>query len=435
MEIIILGQNPISGSIQCGGAKNLAIKVIIGSILTRSVVKLYNIPNIHDVDCSLAMCRAVGMKIAYEEKALILDARNLSIDKINMNTITSRMPILFLTALLNFFDEVTVPSPAGCDLGNRKLNFHVQILEKFGHRIEEYSDKIVGMKKPGTLEGVRIELPYPSVGATETALFASVLAKGTSIINNIAIEPEIKSLVLFLQGCGAKIIYTGERELTIEGVCELNGTNFEVDGDRIEAASWACLACAADGKVAVSGINIEHLSTFLGIYRSFGGDFKLISKETIEFSRAKTGIKPVFLETGPYPQLSTDYQPIISSVLVLSSGNSVLHETLFDNRLGYLDFFSSFNVSSTKYTQCIGNYCHFRDKQSLHSAIINGSLELHSPTSPIHVDTIRSGFAYIILAAIANGSTQIKNMKIVERGIEKLYEKLELVGVQYRLLR
>ena len=429
MEILkIEGPCEIRGSVECGGAKNLTIKLIIASILTRSLVKLYNVPDIHDVSCALKLCELAGTKVERTGSTLSIDTRELLSGKLKTKNITSRTPVLYLSVLLHFFEEVEVPLPGGCHLGSRNLDIHIEILKKFGCRVEELDTSILATR-PEKILGTSFELPIPSVGATETALFLSVLAKGKSILRGIALEPEIHSLILFLQACGAKIAYTGERELTIEGA-ELSGIEFEIPGDRLEAASWACLACASGGEIEVSGINPEHLSTFLGIYRLLGGGFKLTGKQKIKFYR-NGEISPLFLETGPYPKLSTDYQPVLAAVLSVANGSSILHETLFDNRLSYLKVFSEFGISSTSYTECIGSACRFKGAW-IHSAVINGTPKLLAPNNLIQPDSIRSGFSYLILACISHGTTTLTGLNIIERGIENLYSKL--TGLSVRLI-
>ena len=429
MEILkITGPCVVNGSILCGGAKNLTTKLIIASILTRSVVRLHNVPNIHDVNCALKLCELAGTKIKRLNSTLSIDTTELKSSNLKMNQVTSRTPVLYLSALLHFFNEVSVPLPSGCPLGSRSLDIHVQILQQFGCVIEEVDNSLHAYRTT-ELIGTSVELPIPSVGATETALFLSVLARGKSILRGIAIEPEINSLILFLQACGAKITYTGERELTIEGT-ELHGIDFEIPGDRIEAASWACLACATGGEIEVSGINPEHLSTFLGVYRAVGGGFALgNNRNSIKFYR-QSEIMPLFLETGPYPQLSTDYQPILASLLAIANGNSRLHETLFSDRLGYLKVFREFGVKATSETGCLGTPCRFNGT-SVHSTVITGNQRLIAPDHVLEIDTIRSGFAYLILACASYGTTHLTKLNIIERGIENLCHKLTMVGVDY----
>lgn len=436
MEILeIDGPSIIKGSIECGGAKNLATKLVIASLLTRSIVELTNVPNIYDIRCAITLCKSVGVCVDFSNGKLTIDARNISSGVIHSDKVTSRMPILYMGVLLHFFNEVVVPVPVGCPLNlkTRKVDLHIKILETFGCEVHETLSQIDAIKKPGRLKGALINLPIISVGATETALMLSVLAEGVTIIRGIAIEPEIRSLILFLQLCGAKISYSGERELTVEGVDSLKGISFRIPGDRLEAASWACMACALNGRIVISGIVPDHLSTFLGVYSMIGGGFRVTSENQMEFFQAGE-LKSIHIETGPYPQLSTDYQPILASILALADGHSVIHETLFDNRLSYLNTFRQFGINYSIHTKCLGKTCQFKNKDSPHSCIITDRpSKIIAPSSIIDVDTIRSGFAYLILAANAHGTTKIRKINIIERGIENLSKKLDSVGVKHRI--
>ena len=182
----------------------------------------------------------------------------------------NRIPILLLGALLHRFREVSVPLLGGCRIGARRVDFHLQALKKFGAVVKETEEGFTA-EAPQGLKGTQIRLPYPSVGATETCLFLSVLAKGRTLISNAAIEPEIEDLMTMLQSMGAIIFRSAGRDIRVEGVPKLHGTRMHILGDRIEAASWASLACATDGEIIVRGVRPEILSTFLSYFQQIGG--------------------------------------------------------------------------------------------------------------------------------------------------------------------
>jgi len=431
-SISIAGGVPAVGSLICGGSKNLALKIIVASILTRSKCRIENIPNILDVVETLHMCEDVGAEVQYDGHVLFIDSAKLSNSNINLREVGGRVSLLYLSVLIHYFDTVSVPLPKGCALGARGIDLHLNIFKKFGLQVDAGAEKCT-LIKMNKLCGTIIELNYPSVGATETALLLSVLASGKSVIKGIANEPEIHYLVLFLQQCGAEIYYTGERELTVEGVEKLNGCDFKVAGDRIEAAGWACMACATNGSIEVDGIEIEQLQTFLGPFMGIGGGFTILDRNKVRFFRKDKLLKPIFVETGPYPMFSTDYQPMLAILMSQANGSSVIHETLFSNRLTYLETLKLFGVLSTASDHCYGRTCRFGGQNYDHSTVITGNTSLTAPSQPIYADTIRSGFAYLISAAIANGSTKINNLKIVKRGIEKLEKKLNSLGMNILL--
>ena len=262
------------------------------------------------------------------------------------------------------------------------------------------------------------------------SIFLAVLAEGRSVISGIAIEPEIYSLISFLQRCGAIIRHVGDRAISIEGVEKLYGNDFFVFGDRLEAAGWACLACASDGEILVEGIEYEKLSSFLGPFMLIGGGFRIVGTDKILFFREKKRLESIFLETGPFPMFSTDYQPLIAILMTIADGSSIIHETLFDNRLTYLYNLGKFGAKFTIDDHCYGNQCRFVNKNSNPSAIINGVERLFSPSDSIKIDTIRSGFAYVMAAIVADGKTELTNIESIMRGYSDLEKKLNQIGVE-----
>lgn len=429
-SIKIRGGARVKGLVRCGGAKNLAPKVMIASIMCRSELTIYNVPEILDTASTIEMCKQIGVKCVLLDRKVVMDSRKLTSNKILENSFGSRLSHLFIGAMIHFLPEVSVPTPSGCHLGNRSIDFHLDVLRKFGLEVKLENGFLTVANRPQKrLNAAFIELPYPSVGATEMSIFLAVLAEGRSVISNIAIEPEISSLISFLQRCGAVIRYVGDRAISIEGVESLKGNDFFVFGDRLEASGWACLACASDGEIVVEGIQYENLSSFLGPFMLIGGGFRIVDSDNILFFREKKVLESIFLETGPFPMFSTDYQPLISILMSIADGSSIIHETLFDNRLTYLHNLCKFGARFTLDDHCYGNQCRFVNKNSNHSAIINGVKKLVAPAQPIEIDTIRSGFAYIMAAIIADGETELVNMANIMRGYSDLEEKLHQIGI------
>jgi UDP-N-acetylglucosamine 1-carboxyvinyltransferase len=429
MEVLkILGQTQIGGSVRCAGAKNLAPKVIIACLLCRSVSIIHNVPNIFDVLSVIDMCRETGAIVDYDGYTLTIDSTNLSSGNIEKDSAKGRISPLYAGILIHFFDKISVPVPYGCELGDRSIDIHLDILTKFGLSVTIEDGKLE-VEKVKNIKSRSIKLPYPSVGATETAIFLSVLSQGRSVIHGIAIEPEIMSLISFLQQCGAIIRHTGDREISIEGVSSLSGSEFTIFGDRLETAGWACLACAADTEIRVDGIEIENMRTFLGPFMMIGGGFRVVADNSILFYRKEKVLRSIFLETGPYPLFSTDYQPLISTLMMIAKGSSIIHETLFNKRLDYLYTLEKFGAEFTLDDHCYGNSCRFAHTNSDHSAIINGVDDLFAPSEIINADTLRSGFAYIIAASIAKGETNISGMNQMMRGYSDIRNKLRKLGV------
>jgi len=419
------GGTPIVGNIQCLGAKNFATKAMVAALLTEEPTQLTNFPDIGDVHITGQMLESIGVKLIYdtENTALHINPKDISTYQVSMpQSGSNRIPILMIGALLNRFGAAEVPLLAGCNIGNRKIDFHIQALELFGAEISESETSFIAKCK-GRLKGCHITLPYPSVGATETCLFLSVKAEGTTVIHNSAIEPEIQELITMLRSMGAIIFTTPERKIIVQGVPTLTGTRMEILGDRIDAASWAVLACASDGDIAVKGIRPDTLNNFLSYYQQVGGGIEFLQPDVIRFFR-RNPLTPAVIETDVYPGFSTDWQQPFAILLTQAKGVSVIHETVYEKRFGYLKALDKLGAETQLTTSCLGNtFCRYKDHNYEHSAIIKGVTPLISNNETIDVPDLRAGLAYVIAAAIAKGTTYINGIQNIERGYGDLIQR------------
>ena len=419
---------PFEGSIKCVGAKNLANKIILASCLANGEVLLYNIPLLREVWITLELLTQTGCRVDYDSIGQVLKVNASSMNN-SMISIPhaglNRMSILLLGVLLHRFDRVFVPIPGGDRIGRRNVDFHLDAVKQFGCQIEISSDGYTITKK-SRLNGCHVQLPYPSVGATENCLFLAVLARGKSVISNVAIEPEIMELISMLQSMGA-IIFVGEnRTLIIEGVSELQPITFQCMGDRIEAVTWAMLACATKGYIKLQGIQYKNLTNFFPYFTKMGGGYKVVDNNTIHFYRKAEHMSPLSFETGVFPGLSTDYQPVISVGLTQAQGVSVVHETVYDNRmLFWNDLNNHFKTNTQLSSQCLGsNYCRFANQDHCHSAVITGPVVYREPKEIVSVPDLRAGMAYVMVAYMTNGETQIGNTRHIEVGYGDLPKRL-----------
>jgi UDP-N-acetylglucosamine 1-carboxyvinyltransferase len=425
----IEGGYPVIGEITCLGAKNFVIKAMAAALLGDTPTRLTNVPAIGDVDITAELLTSIGVTVER------IDSEQLRIDPATMRNSnvpvphsgSNRVPILLLSVLLHRFKTVSVPVVGGCKIGTRGVDFHLDAIRTFGGVVEENEEGYVARRvKP--LKGAQISLPYPSVGATETCLFLGVLAEGNTVISNAAIEPEIMELITMLRAMGA-IIYTSPgREIRIEGVSKLTGTRMVVLGDRIEAASWASLACASDGDVTIHRIRPDTLGNFLSYYRQIGGGFELVGSESIRFFRQST-LRPAIIETDVYPGFSTDWQQPFAILLTQADGISIIHETVYEKRFGYLKDLAALGAKAQITTHCLGaEPCRFRDKNHEHSAIIMG------PTSflaaELTIPDLRAGLAYVISAAIARGVSIIHGADFLERGYGNIVPRLTSMNLK-----
>ncbi len=429
----VKGGNNFSGKIKCGGAKNLSSKAIFATLLSDEVSILDNIPVIGDVEVAQSLLSSIGTKFDFKKNKLTIEPKfdNFIIEPKD-NVIYGRMPILLLAVLIHRNDCVEVPIMDGCKLGSRSINFHSDILKTFGMSIEKSNNKYI-VKRNHKISGQKIHLEFPSVGATEFAVFLSVLADGISYLSNIATEPEIKSLILMLQQMGAKIQWINQNTLLIEGVSKLSGVNFKIMNDRIEVASWAVLAACSNSVIEVEGVDLQHNSTFLGVFQRMGGGLEVTSNG-VKFFKKEKQLHNIKLECGPYPAFSTDYQPMITLMMSQSSGISSIHETLFEDRLSHLKTLEKFGIKSSLIRDCIGNNCKFANKNYYHSALICGETELTAPESIIQAENLRSGITYIIAACISKGTSRIGNISLITRGYENILERLKLLNVDINLI-
>lgn len=428
---IVEGGKPLKGEIQLAGAKNAATKILMASLLTQEECILENFPIIGDTDIALEICRAIGSKIYIEKNTLHIKTPKILNNKVINLSRRNRIPILTLGILLSRVGEGEVQKLGGDKIGPRPVDMHLEALKALGAYIEE-TENSYKAKTNKKLHGAEITLRYPSVGATEQVIMASVLAEGKTVLKNAAMEPEIIDLIKVLQKMGAIIELGVDRVITIYGVDKLNGFKHHIIYDRNEAVSFACLATATNGKVLVKGANQEHLITFLNSLRRIGGEYE-VKKDGILFWRKRTlsGIK---IETDTHPGFMTDWQQPFIVLLTQAHGVSIIHETVYEDRFGYTKELNKMGADIKVVTECLGTLnCRFKDKGFLHSAIVDGPKYLKG--SEINIPDLRAGIATIIAALVAEGESIITGVKEVDRGYEKIDTRLMSLGANIKRVR
>ena len=421
---LVRGGQPVSGRIRSLGAKNFATKAIVAALLADGRTRLLNAPRIGDVEITCDLMRAAGAGISRgADDALEIDATTLRSSHVPVpDSGSNRIPILLLGVLLHRLGEAHVPVVSGCNIGERPVDFHLEAARMFGAAIAVRPDGYPAARR-GPLRACHYRLPYPSVGATESCLYLGVLARGTSIIENVATEPEIIALITMLNAMGGRIQLMPNRELVIEGVDKLYATTFEALGDRIEAASWAALAAATDGEIVVDGIDPSTLINFFGPFNAVGGGVAIEGPRAIRFFR-RHPLKSIVLETDVFPGFATDWQQPFAVLLTQAHGTSIIHETVYERRFDYLDALSALGARTQIETHCLGSVsCRFRGRDHPHSAIIQGPTPLHSEGLTLDVPDLRAGLAYVMAAALATGSTTITSVAKIERGYGNLVER------------
>ena len=432
--ITIHGGKPLNGRIRVRGAKNLATKAMVAALLGSSESVLRDVPNISDVKVVRDLLEVHGVLVTETAPGVLhLDPRNVlqaHFAEIDAHAGSSRIPILFCGPLLHKLGEAFIPDLGGCRIGNRPINFHLDALRAFGAVVDK-SYEGIHLTAPNGLKGANIEFPYPSVGATEQVLLTAVLAKGTTELKNAAIEPEIMDLIAILQKMGAIISVEPNRVILIEGVEELGGYVHTALFDRNEAASWASAALATGGSIFVEGAHQIDLMTFLNVFRKAGGAFD-IEDDGIRFYHPNPGhpLKPVNVETDVHPGFMTDWQQPLIVALTQAEGRSVVHETVYENRLGFTSALNEMGAEIVVHEHGLdGDYRRVPKRDLEQAAVIVGPTKLKAAN--VHVPDLRGGFSYLIAALAAEGTSTVSNMGIISRGYEHIVDKLEQLGADF----
>lgn len=428
MKFIINGGKKLTGEIKLAGAKNAATKTLIASLLTSEPCVLENFPAIGDAEITKELCRLVGSKIEHQGNILKIHTPEITNSRVVSLSRRNRIAILALGPLLSRVGEAEVPILGGDKIGPRPVDIHLDSLAAMGAKIEVFDDRYVARAKNG-LRGARIILRYPSVGATENTILAAVLARGRTVIQNSAVEPEILDLIKMLQKMGAIIELGTHRVIYIDGVSELHGVTHEILPDRNEAVSFACLAAATGGEILVKGARQDDLITFLNTLRRIGGEYE-VRKNGIFFRRAGE-LRPAVIETDTHPGFMTDWQQPLAVLLTQANGVSQLHETVYEDRFGYAQDLNLMGADIKVEKMCLGELaCRFKDKGHHHSARIAGPIKLKAAN--LTVRDLRSGIAHVIAALSADGESVINGIEEIDRGYENLDSRLRELGADIR---
>ncbi|MBI4437848.1 UDP-N-acetylglucosamine 1-carboxyvinyltransferase [Candidatus Uhrbacteria bacterium] len=423
----ITGGAPLKGEMAVSGAKNAASKMMIASLLTDEPVVLTNVPRQQETEITHEIISTVGAKGHWQdEHTLVVRTSSIASNHVAELSRKNRISVLAIAPLLHRTGEAFVPLLGGDKIGARPVNFHIQALQTLGAVIEETPDGYRATSK-GRLRGGLIEFPYPSVMATETAILGGVLAEGRTVIRNAAGEPEVKALIMMLQNMGAIIQINSGRLIEIIGVEKLHGTSARIMPDRIEAASYGAMAVGTRGEIFVRGAEHEHMITFLNAVRKIGGSYE-VQTDGIVFRGAES-LKGIELETDTHPGFMTDWQQPFVVCLTQARGTSVVHETVYEERFGYTSALKNMGADITLFSNCLGEMaCRFRGQNYKHSAVITGPAKLRA--AEVEVPDIRAGLAFVVAALVAEGTSTLTGIHHLERGYERLEEKLKGVGAR-----
>ncbi|WP_156254353.1 UDP-N-acetylglucosamine 1-carboxyvinyltransferase [Sandarakinorhabdus oryzae] len=416
-KIVIRGGRPLKGRIQISGAKNAALTLMPCALLTDEPLTLRNLPRLADIDTFGHLLNNHGLSTTIEGTSPDEFGRVMTV---RANRITStvapydivrkmRASILVLGPLLARAGQATVSLPGGCAIGNRPIDLHLKALEHLGAEIELASGYVKATAPKGGLPGGKYVFPIVSVGATENAVMAAVLAKGVSVLENVAREPEIVDLCNCLVAMGAKIQGIGTEKLTITGVKELHGATYAVMPDRIEAGSYACAAAIAGGEVELVGASAEDLGVTLDMLHEAGVE-TAETADGIMVSRTGT-MRGINVSTAPYPGFATDMQAQFMAMLTVADGASLLTETIFENRFMHVPELARMGADIT-----------VRGR----SAIVRGVPKLNG--AEVMATDLRASMSLVLAGLAAEGETTVSRVYHLDRGYERLEEKLQAVG-------
>ncbi len=423
-QLVINGGRPLEGEVAIRGSKNTASKMMIASLLTDEPCVIENVPLSAETDITRELCEHIGSKVTVDkERVCRLETPNIKNTRLTELTRKNRIPVLALGPLLHRQGFAEVPVPGGCPIGHRPINFHVEALKSMGARVERRPDSYFVQARE--IHGADIEFPWTSVGATENVLLTAVLAKGKTIIRNAAVEPEVVDLVRMLKKMGADISYQeGVRVMEVTGVEKLRGVEWKVMPDRNEIVSFAIAGLATGGDIFIKNIGESYLASFLGKIREIGGNVRAHSGG-IQFTAG--AYRGVYIETSPHPGFMTDWQQPFSVLLTQASGESIIHETVYEDRFGYTKDLNRMGARISVAGDCPGgSACRFHGQAASHTAMISGPAKLQG--TEIVMTDIRAGMAHMIAALAAEGESVISGVEHIDRGYEKIDERLCALG-------
>lgn len=416
-RILIRGGNRLAGKIAISGAKNAALTLMPCALLTDEPLTLRNLPRLADVDSFGHLLNELGASTSVEGTRPNEFGRVLSVRASRLTSTVApydivrkmRASILVLGPLLAREGEATVSLPGGCAIGNRPIDLHLKALEAMGAEIELSSGYVKATAPGGRISGGRFRFPVVSVGATENALMAASTARGTTVLENAAREPEIVDLCNLLVAMGAVIRGIGTETLEIDGRDRLHGATYAVMPDRIEAGSYACAAAITGGDVELVGASAEDMRATLDALVEAG----ITVEETADGVRvaAENGIHPLTLNTAPFPGFATDMQAQFMAMLCKADGASTLTETIFENRYMHVPELARMGADIEVHGR---------------TAIVRGVKKLTG--APVMATDLRASMSLILAGLAAEGETQVNRVYHLDRGYERLEEKLQAVG-------
>ena len=409
-KLLIRGGNQLSGKISCSGAKNAALPMIASTILSDEKVTLRNLPYLQDITTMFELLGSMGSDIILDENMnFTISSKDLKDTEARYELVkTMRASILVLGPLVAKYGKAKIALPGGCAIGSRPVNYHLDSLEKMGAKIKLKNGYIEASSKK--LKGAEIKFDGITVTGTENIMMAATLAEGKTTLTNVAKEPEIIDLANMLNSMGAKIDGAGSDRITIEGVDNLTGTNFEIPADRIEAGTYLAAAAVTKGDITIEGINPNRLMKVIDKLKDAGADIEY-QDNAISICMNKDVPNPVDITTAPFPEFPTDMQAQFSVINAISNGTANIYETVFENRFMHILELNRMGCDIS----VNGNH-----------AIIKGVKSLSG--AEVMATDLRASASLILAGLCAKGETIVDRIYHIDRGYERIEEKLNYLG-------
>ena len=409
-KLLIKGGNALEGTINCSGAKNAALPMIASTILSDEKVTLKNLPYLQDITTMFELLGSMGSEIVLDESMdFTIKSNNLTDIEARYELVkTMRASILVLGPLIAKYGKAKIALPGGCAIGSRPVNYHLDSLKQMGAKIVLKNGYIEASAK--RLKGANIRFNGITVTGTENIMMAATLAKGKTILSNVAKEPEIIDLAEMLNSMGAKINGAGSNQITIDGVDKLSGTSYEIPADRIEAGTYLVAGVVTKGDITIEGINPERLMRVIEKLKSSGAQIDL-TKNSISLSMRKDIPEPVDITTAPFPEFPTDMQAQFSVINAISSGISNIYETVFENRFMHVLELNRMGCD----IEVSGNHAVIKGVKSLYGAEVMAT-------------DLRASASLILAGLCADGETIVDRIYHIDRGYERIEEKLSYLG-------
>jgi UDP-N-acetylglucosamine 1-carboxyvinyltransferase len=434
-KFVINGNKKLSGDIRISGSKNVATKAVIAACLTKESVILKNVPKISDIEALLEVIESIGGKVVRKGDTVKITVSEIKNPRVSLaEGARVRTSSMFLAPLLQRCKKAIVPNPEGCRLGARPIERHIEGLEKMGAKISYKSEDGYYHATANEMLGTTYTFEKNTHTGTETLIMASVMAKGTTVLNNAAEEHEIDDLILLLNKMGAKIERMGKRKIVITGVKKLHGTTHTIVSDSNELVTFAVLSLLSGGNISLKDYNLSNIKVFLDELYKVGGKYEERNGKVRFFYDKR--LLPSNITTGIEPGFKTDWQGPWAILMTQAEGNSTIHETIYESRFGYVSELKKMGAKISFYSPKVENpekVYNFNFEKDVHlkqGIKIKGPQKLHNAI--INISDLRAGATVVIAALIARGESVIYGIEHLERGYEDFVNRLKSLGADIK---